>query len=200
MGQLEDGLNDLKEIRSIMERASRFLSLSGLSGVSAGTVALLGTAAAQWYLVSGGLTLNDRAARTFLIADGVAVLLVAAALSILLSYQMAVRRKLPFWAPIARDVLESLLVPFLAGGVFILLLIDSGKMDLVPGTALIFYGLALFATSRLTVRDLRQLGILQILLGLLAAAVPAIALLLWGLGFGVLHVAYGMLMFRKYER
>jgi hypothetical protein len=113
---------------------------------------------------------------------------------------MAVRRKLPFWAPIARDVLESLLVPFLAGGVFILLLIDNGKMDLVPGTALIFYGLALFATSRLTVRDLRQLGILQILLGLLAAAVPAIALLLWGLGFGVLHVAYGMLMFRKYER
>ncbi len=200
MGSLDDRLDDLKEIRSIMERSSRFLSLSGLSGVSAGIVGVVGAAIAQWYLQSRGIDIGDLQAREFLIITGVVVLVLAGSLSLLFSYRMAARRNLPFWSPVARDVLESLLAPLAAGGVFSLLLIGQGHMPLVPGATLVFYGLALFATSRHTVRDLRTLGLLEILLGLLACALPQVSILLWGFGFGVLHIAYGLMMYRKYER
>ncbi len=200
MGPLEEGLEDLKEIRSIMERSSRFLSLSGLSGVSAGIVGLLGAVAAQWYLVSSGLDVGDSAARDFLVVTGVAALLLAGTLSFLFSYRMAARRNLSFWSPLARDVLESLFVPLVAGGILSLLFIGQDHLQLVPGTTLLFYGLALFATSRYTVRDLRALGILQAILGLLAVALPQLSIILWGFGFGLLHIAYGLMMYRKYER
>ncbi len=200
MDPLEDRLEDIKQIRSIMERSSRFLSLSGLSGVSAGIVAILGAITAQWYLQSSGFDIGDLRARDLLVETGAAVLVLAASLSFLFSYRMAVRRNLPFWSPVARDVLESLLVPLVAGGVLSLLLIGRGHMQLVPGITLLFYGLALFATSHYTVRDLRTLGILQTLLGLVASALPQASILLWGFGFGVLHIAYGLMMYRKNER
>jgi hypothetical protein len=200
MNEMEDGLKDLREIRSMMERASRFLSLSGLSGVSAGTVGLLGASAAAWYLLSRGLGLDDDRARQFLVLDGILVLVLAAGLSFLFSWRMAARRRERFWTPAAREVLENLLVPLLTGGVFACILIVRGHMALVPGATLLFYGLALVAAARHTVRDLRQLGLLQIALGVASSAAPEYALLLWGIGFGVLHVAYGLLMYRKYER
>jgi len=183
-----------------MERATRFLSLSGLAGVSAGTVAVLGTATAIWYLGSRGLAFTDPAARPFLIADAIGVLLLAAGLSVFFSYRMAVQKKLRFGGPAAREVLASLAVPLLTGGIFLLILISRGLMVLVPGTSLLFYGLALFATSRHTVRDLQQLGALVIACGLAALAFPEAALVIWGFGFGLLHIAYGIHMFRKYER
>ena len=200
MDHLEDGLKDLKEIRTIMERASRFLSLSGLSGVSAGVVGLLAAATGQWYLSTNGLAIGDPQARPFLITTGAAALVLAVAFSLLFSYRMAVQRNLPFWSPAARDVLESLLVPLAAGGILAIILITQDHLPYVPGTTLLFYGLALFSASRHTVRDLRTLGILQVLLGLLAFAFTAPSILLWGLGFGLLHIAYGLLMYRKYER
>ncbi len=200
MAHLEDGLDDLKEIRSMMERASRFLSLSGLSGVSAGVVGLAAAAAAQWYLSASGRALADPQAAPFLIVTAAAALALAVALTLLFSYRMALRRNLPFWSPAARDLLESLLIPLAAGGILAIILIARGHMPYVPGTTLLFYGLALFSASRSTVRDLRTLGVLQILLGLLAFVFPDPSVLLWGLGFGVLHIAYGLLMYRKYER
>jgi hypothetical protein len=198
--ELNSGLEDIKEIRSMMERASRFLSLSGLSGVSAGIVALLGALAAHWYLTSHGLATGDRAARDFLIVNGAVVLLVGASLTIFFSYRLAVRRNVPFWSPVARNVLESLLIPLAAGGILSAILISRDLMPLVPGVTLLFYGLALCAASRYTLRDLFRLGFLQIIIGLLASGLPQASVLLWGLGFGVLHIAYGLGMYRKYER
>lgn len=44
----EEQLQQLSEIRLLMERSSRFISLSGLSGVGAGVSALIGSAIAYW--------------------------------------------------------------------------------------------------------------------------------------------------------
>ncbi len=200
MDPLEDRLEDIKEIRSIMERSSRFLSLSGLSGVSAGVVGLLAAGIVEWYLQSTGLDLADRRAVVVPIVTGIAALVVAGSLSLLFSYRMAARKKLPFWSPVARDVLECLLVPLVAGGILSLLLVSQDKMQLVPGTTLLFYGLALYATSRFTIHDLRTLGIVQSILGLIAVGIPQYSILIWGFGFGVLHIAYGVIMYRKYDR
>jgi hypothetical protein len=51
--QLEH-LETLTEIRSMMERSTRFISLNGLSGVFAGVFALIGAVAAYMYLQTGG--------------------------------------------------------------------------------------------------------------------------------------------------
>ena len=132
--------------------------------------------------------------------DGVCVLILAASLSFLFSYRMARQRKLRFGGPAARQVVFHLAVPLISGGVVVLVLLGRGLMALVPGTTLLFYGLALFGTSRYTVRDLLQLGLLIIGCGLAALALPEAAPWIWGIGFGVLHIAYGVLMYRKYER
>ena len=199
-GDLENRLQDLREIRSMMEQATRFLSLSGLSGISAGTVAMAGTVAAFWHLGREGQAFTDPAARSFLVTDGVCVLILAASLSFLFSYRMARQRNLRFGGPAARQVVFHLAVPLISGGMMVLTLLAHGMMALVPGTTLLFYGLALLATSRYTVRDLLQLGLLIIGCGLAALALPEAALWIWGMGFGVLHIAYGILMYRKYER
>ncbi len=59
MQDQQANLDHLKEIRNMMERSSRFISLSGLSGVFVGTFALLGALAAYFYMEKYGLGISD---------------------------------------------------------------------------------------------------------------------------------------------
>ena len=50
---------DLQAIREIMERSSKFLSLSGLSGIFAGVCALIGAAIAWFIILNPGHVTYD---------------------------------------------------------------------------------------------------------------------------------------------
>ncbi|MGE5429024.1 MAG: hypothetical protein ACM3O8_14110, partial [Methylococcaceae bacterium] len=65
---------------------------------------------------------------------------------------------------------------------------------------LIFYGLALVNAGKFTLSEVHYLGITEIVLGLMAAVFINWGLLFWALGFGVMHIVYGMMMYYKYER
>ena len=99
-----------------------------------------------------------------------------------------------------RNLLESLLIPLIAGGIFILILISRGYFGIVAPAFLIFYGLSLVNGSKFTLRDIKYLGIVEIVLGLICAFLPGYGLIFWALGFGVMHILYGTLMYYKYER
>jgi hypothetical protein len=71
---------------------------------------------------------------------------------------------------------------------------------MIASALLIFYGLALVAGSEFTYTEVKWLGIAEILLGLIALCIPAYGLLLWAIGFGLLHILYGSIMYFKYER
>ncbi len=203
MAQIQDHLRDLSEIRNLMEQHSKFLSLSGLSGVSAGLVALLGVGLAWWQLGSPWIFAANaaQAGKLYLllyIAAG--ILLLAVGLAVFFSLRLARKRGLPTWNTTAKRLLASLALPLVVGGVFCVVQILHGAIIWVPACMLLFYGLALLNASKHTIPEIRLLGYCELALGLACAAWYEGALLFWAAGFGVLHVGYGIFMYLKYER
>ena len=212
MSESREHLQTLTEIRSLMERSSKFLSLSGLSGVSAGFIALVGVGvvslrkAAESYpraiydrpVIPTTTTRHDLV--TFLITDALVVLVLALLAGTFFTVRRARRQGLSVWNASSRRLLWALLVPLVTGGLVCLAFIRYNLVWLTFPTTLIFYGLALLNGSKYTHRDVESLGYCEIALGLLSLFISGINLLAWALGFGVLHIVYGLAMWYKYER
>jgi hypothetical protein len=66
--------------------------------------------------------------------------------------------------------------------------------------SLIFYGLALYNASNFTIDEVKFLGFVQIGLGLLGSYFIEYSLFIWAMGFGVVHIIYGIYMHFRYER
>lgn len=203
-------LEDLKVIKKVMEESGRFLSLSGLSGVFAGLVALGGVAVAMFIvqdsrsllfrgLISGLNEPEIHAVKIKLIADAGTVLFLALAGSIWLSVRKTIKKGLRIWTPVSKKLIISFLIPLLTGGIFIIALFWQNQWQLLIPSMLIFYGLALVNAGKFTYNDVFYLGLVEILTGLVSIVFPAYGILLWGFGFGLLHITYGLILYRKYE-
>ena len=206
----KEQLEALSEIRSMMEKSSRFISLSGLSGIFAGLSALIGAFLAylrldQYY--SGTIYVKDfsrvliaNEATIFdLMAIAIGVLIVALAFGVFFTTRNAKKKGQKIWDPLTQRLLINLLMPLGAGGIFCLILIKHGFIGLVAPATLIFYGIALINASKYTVRDIWYLGVSETLLGLIGCYLIGYGLVFWAIGFGLLHIVYGTVMYVKYE-
>lgn len=204
-------IDQLKDIREMMDRSSRFLSLSGMSGVLAGIYALIGAALAQnilyahksMYLVRHGkLESHFFESKTFLsivvIAAGVLFLSVLTA--VILSQYKAKKMGQSIWNKSSRRLLINFAIPLATGGIFGILLLRDQHYGLIAAVTLIFYGLALVNASKYTYETLRSLGIAFIVLGMLSEVFPGYGLYFWAAGFGLLHIIYGTYMYLKFDR
>lgn len=208
MSNQEEQLNALSDIRKMMDRSSRFISLSGLSGVFAGITALVGAYFAyleiQKYLNgSYGYGVGaDMDIESNLLKLGITILIVAIGGGLLFTYRQSRKKKLPMWDKTAKMLLINLSIPLLAGGLFIiaLLIAHENSSTLIAPSCLIFYGLALINASKYTYSDIRFLGICEVILGLIAIFYVGYGLFFWAFGFGVLHIIYGIIMYFKYEK
>ncbi|MCF8279401.1 MAG: hypothetical protein K9J45_03365 [Bacteroidales bacterium] len=212
MANHNEHLETLSEIRSMMERSSRFISLSGLSGVAAGCFALLGAALVYVYL---GLTpfSNYRifyadalqqgkwgiGYEAFFLLDAALVFALAVASGIYFTTRKARRKGQKVWDQSALRMLANLAIPLVVGGIFCLALYRERQILLIAPATLVFYGLALVNGSKFTLNDIRYLGLCEIGLGIIGLFFPGYGLELWAIGFGVLHIVYGLVMYRKYE-
>lgn len=211
---------DLASIRNMMERSSKFISLSGLSGILAGIYALVG-AALTYYIIyePSRVSFNYATPGTnpylqsklwedlIFSADILQLLFIAFAVlfaSLLTGYALtsrkAKRQGQVLWGKTSKALLFQMATPLLTGGLLIIILIGRGYWGIVSPACLAFYGLALVGASAYTYQDVKYLGICEILLAFVAAAFPGYGLLLWAIGFGVLHIVYGGLMYSKYDR
>jgi hypothetical protein len=198
---------ELNSIRNLMERSAKFISLSGLSGILAGVYALIG-AGLGYYIVYGpygGLqyrnyyvTEKEIIWQLFFIA--LAVLLLSLTTGILLTLKKASKKGQNVWNPSSKKLLINMSIPLFTGGLFILILLLRGYYGVIAPASLLFYGLALVAASHYTFEDVKWLGMLEIVLGLLATLMPGYGIVFWSLGFGVLHIIYGSIMHFKYDR
>jgi hypothetical protein len=202
-------LETLQDIRRIMDRSSRFISLSGLSGISAGLFGLAGAGLGYQWITEYTRGLGfDRLYRAGdldflewkLLLLACAVLLGALVSAFYFTWRKATRDGLPFWDHSSRRLLANLLVPLIAGGIFIAALWYHNDLQYVAPVCLVFYGLALVNASKYTVSDIRYMGLCEIALGLAGLFFVGYGLLFWALGFGLLHIVHGMLMWWKYER
>ena len=196
---MEKSMDDLKQIRSMMERSTKFLSLSGMSGVAAGIFALLGAAAA-WFVVYRHWRPGGLSAMELLVAIAVMVVLLAGGSGLYFSRRKARRSGSKFWLPVTRQILIDFAVPMIAGGLFCIALLWHGQTDLAQATTLVFYGLALIAAGARTYQDVKLLGACEIALGIAAAFVTRYGLYFWAAGFGALHILYGIVMYCRYDR
>jgi hypothetical protein len=206
MSNTNRDLETLQDIKRMMERSSRFISLSGWSGISAGVCALLGAGFAQksiqhYYHVD---YLRNTAYPLMLKFDllVIAIFTFSAALILAFFFTYLKSRKegVAIWGSTARRLLWNTMFPMMVGGFFIWRLIDLKEYQLLAPAALIFYGLALVNGSKYTIGEVRWLGYGEITLGIINLWVSHEELLFWSLGFGILHILYGAAMWWKYDR
>ncbi len=197
-------LENLSEIRNIMERSTKFISLSGLSGVSAGLIALIGSYIA-YTKINANRTSNDHiltmteATSKELFILGIAILVFALIFGSLFTIIKAKKRSDLTWNAASKKLFINISIPLVAGGVFCLALMKYGFFGLVAPTTLIFYGLGCINASHHTLSDIRYLGLLNLSLGLINLFFIGYGLLFWAFGFGVLHIVYGTIMYIKYD-
>ncbi|HEV7780969.1 MAG TPA: hypothetical protein VGO58_06865 [Chitinophagaceae bacterium] len=207
--QPTDSLQDIKDIRRIMERSSRFISLSGLSGIAAGACALVGTFIAFGMLDnyygpynSSGFFSGDAFSKLKikLLVVAIATFALAFSSSFYLTWRKAKKMGQPIWDLTSRRLAWNMIIPLVSGGLFILGMLRYNAWLFVSPACLIFYGLALVNASKYTFTDIRYLGYCEIILGLVNMLMPGYGLWFWAVGFGVLHIVYGIIMWWKYER
>ncbi len=201
-------INDLADIRSMMERSSKFMSLSGWAGAVAGLYALTAVAITYFYFGVNPTRLmytseSDPAFIASLpgvVVIGIITMFLAIGTAIAFSSKNSAKKGEKVWNAASRQLAINMAGPLLTGASLIIILMSMGLFGLVAPLTLIFYGLALFHAGRFTFDDVKFLGIIQILLGLVAARYLEYSLLIWTIGFGVVHIVYGTYMYYRYER
>ena len=198
---------ELAEIKSMMERSTRFLSLSGLAGILAGVYALLAAGLTYFWIYYPGAPfgnqnslIQEEQILNKLVSTALLVLCIAVGTAWFLSRRKSEQKAQQFWTPAGRRFVLALFIPVVTGAIFCLALTLQGQFAFVAPATLIFYGLGLLNASHFTLSDIRYLGFGQLILGLFTGFFPDYGLLLWTLGFGFLHIIYGTLMYLKYDR
>jgi len=204
----KEQLEALSEIRNLMERSTRFISLSGLSGVFAGIYALIGAGVANWHLNEHVNTVGFRSWRSaeqvslygFLIADAALVFTLTLLTAIYFTQKKAKKEGLSIFDKSALRVAAHLFFPVAVGGAFCIALLEYGLYGLIAPSMLVFYGLGLVNASKYTFESARYLGVAEVALGLISAFVVGYGLFFWSIGFGIFHIVYGVYMYLEYER
>jgi len=201
---------ELKTIRTIMEESTRFLSLSGLAGVFMGLAAILGAVLVHIIVLENGSLRLDAYFSYLAISEvdripwgiisiALAVLLFSAAVAFYFSRRNAAKSGRSIMTPVAKRLLISLLIPLVTGGIFSFILMFQDLYQLIVPVLLIFYGLGLVNAGKFTYSEVFYLGLCEIFTGLVSTFFPALGLIFWSIGFGLMHIGYGIYMFRKYE-
>ncbi|MFT3936862.1 MAG: hypothetical protein QM726_24770 [Chitinophagaceae bacterium] len=209
MGSQQQSLSDLQDIKRIMERSSRFISLSGLSGIAAGSLGLTASIIAYNWIYSYYTNYNGRGNwavgdfvqlewKLFILA--IATLVLAFLAGFYFTWKKAKKSGADMWNSSSKRLIINLCIPLATGAVFIFAMLLHDEWRFIGPACLLFYGLALINGSKYTLDEVRYLGLCEIVLGCINLFYPGYGLYFWGAGFGILHIIYGLLMWNKYER
>lgn len=213
MNYNKEHLDDLHDIKQMMERSSRFISLSGWSGITAGIAALVGaffahSALKQNYYSVSTSQQNEYMYFPFFLQQlwydplfhiALITFITAFIFAFIFTYLRSRKNNTPVWSTTSKRLLVNVCIPMVVGGIFLLKLIENGTYGLIAPGCLIFYGLALINGSKYTLGEIRYLGYSEIFLGIINCWFISLGLYFWALGFGVFHIIYGILMLKRYE-
>jgi len=197
----KDYLKDITEIKQLMNKSSRFISLSGLSGVLAGIYAIIGATVAYWLVegYSDGTLILEGKTYGLVLLDLALIAFLSIVTAVVLTTKKAKKQDEKVWDNTSKRLVVNFLIPLLTGGIYILFVLNQQKYGLTAALMLIFYGLALINASKYSIGNIRYLGIIQTILGLICALFPDYGFWIWVLGFGVMHIIYGLWMHIKFD-
>mgnify|MGYP005893539815 FL=1 len=193
----DKALESVNEIKELMEKSSKFISVSGLAAILAGIYALAGAYIAtlvitpETYLI---VTLE------FMAIIALSVLAAAAVTAGILSYCKSKKTGQSFFSRLTYRALWNFSLPMLTGGALCISLLLHGYYDILSSVMLLFYGLTLVNVSKFTYANIAWLGYAFICLGVIDSFWEGHALLFWTIGFGGFHILYGILFYLHYER
>lgn len=195
----KEAFDALNEIRDMMAKSTKVLSLSGVSSIVIGALAMLASFVAHQLLEFEGI---PQYLKIKLLIVGAAVLFVTCALVVLLfAKKKATKNNIPFkFDMTARKMLWYFFLPLVVGGVLSLSILFQGHYGLTSSFMLVFYGLALVNLSGYSFSNVKYLGYAELILGLIDSITIQHALLFWSLGFGLFHIIYGVVFHLLYER
>jgi len=206
MTKVEQYLDDISEIKDIMERSSKFLSLSGLSGIMAGIYALIGAITAYYQVFSDNkyqdykIIIPTERNLYMILFIAIGVISLSLITGVFFTNRKAKKSGQKLWDKQALKLIGSLMIPLITGGIICVIMLHKGYISLVAPLTLVFYGLGLINASHHTFSETKWLGIAEVVLGILAFYNIGYSLVYWAIGFGVLHILYGSVMYFKYER
>lgn len=195
----QEAKQTLHDIREMMSKSSRFMSLSGFSGIVIGIIAILASSFFCYFYqidpVHSGRILASMTDKELIQIYAMALVLLISSMSI--AFFMAKQRskimKSIFWSAASKHLFAHLIVP-LAAGFAVCSILFFRQNDLVLPLSLLIYGLALFSSSQFTVPSIRNFGLVEMMLSVVCLLFPDYSVVVWTLGFGLLHVIYGAFM------
>lgn len=211
----QEQLEALSDIKRIMERSAKFLSLSGWSGIWAGLVGLISAGVAySWIKTLPSLYYSEYSLqKTELLRTGrfnpidlqfiglaIVTFLVALAGGFYFTWRKTKKQNVRIWNNASKKLILHIAIPLFAGGLFSVIFLQHGMEMYIAPLCLTFYGLALLNGSKYTLPDIQYLGVLEVILGCINLVILGYGLLFWAIGFGVLHIIYGIIMWNKYDK
>jgi hypothetical protein len=202
MSPQQAALENLRIIRSLLEKAHIYRAVSAQAALFGGFCALV----FAWRGLAPFWQKSSLVGERDFLADWLGLLFGVVVFNSLTLYYEARKRGQPFVSPGMRTALRALLPPLLTGGVLgIGLVIYLQSHVLAALIWVMCYGLALLATAGFAPRSLVRLGWAFVLMGwvlfgawaamddirLLPDDLPPASLCM-GLTFGLLHVIYGI--------
>ena len=191
MNQEQEQLQALQGIKQLMERSSKFSSISGIAGVVVGVLATLVFASITYFNITD---VKDLAV-VFTIT-----LVVSLITGVFFSAKKAKKRNEKVWDSTAKRFLLNFFMPLVVGGLMCLLFAYLDLFQFIPSFMLVFYGMALLNASKFSIDTIWYLAVLELLLGIAAAFFVDAGLWFWMIGFGILHIVYGFIIYYKYEQ
>jgi hypothetical protein len=181
-------MDNLRYIRETMERSQSFTAVSGVGGVLMGLIAL------------GATFLAVRSETTeawVTVWMSAAVLSLGIALVAMTMKARAAGGSLLVGA--GRKFAWNLTPPLLVGGLLTVAMTQMGAATLLPGVWLLLYGTGVVTGGAFSVRVVPLMGLAFMLVGAAALFAPAA----WGNlfmagGFGLLHIVFGIVIWRKH--
>jgi len=116
------------------------------------------------------------------------------------NWRKAKQHDIPFLEPSMQKMFVNLFIPLIAGSVYCLMLLNEKEFLLIAPSMLVFYGLAMINASRHTIVEIRYLGLVELILGLVAIFFKEYGMWFWLAGFGFVNLIYGAYIYFNYER
>ncbi|HEV3117780.1 MAG TPA: hypothetical protein VGY58_12045 [Gemmataceae bacterium] len=181
-------MDNLRYIRETMERAGSFTAVPGWGGVAMGCTALAASGLAARQTSSGAWL------ATWLIEGALAI-----GIGILAMQRKARAAGLPVWSAPARKFVFSFFPPLVVGAVLTLVLWRAGLIGAIPGMWLMLYGTGVITGAAFSAPIIPVMGVCFLAGGALASFTPVAWNDAWlGLGFGGLHIVFGVIIARRY--